>query len=204
MGLKHQLLDSSFYLHDDVVQQARSLLGCRLFTRFNGALTSGMITETEAYAGITDRASHAYGGRYTERTEVMYRAGGIAYVYFCYGMYHLFNVVTASEGTPHAVLIRAVEPLEGIELMMERRGRRQLSGLSDGPGKLCIALGINRSHNKMPLDGRHIGIETFRKPPADAIVATPRIGVHYAGDDALLPYRFVWNVGKGNPGRDVG
>jgi len=188
---ERMLLDGSFYLQTNVVQQARELLGCRLFTYFNGAVTSGIITETEAYAGIADRASHAYGGRRTARTEVMFRSGGIAYVYLCYGMYQLFNVVTAPQGIPNAILIRAIIPLEGVETMMRRRARNRLKGLTDGPGKLTIALGISGIHNGLPIDGKTFGIERFIQPDPAEINAGPRIGVGYAGDDAHLPYRFV-------------
>lgn len=191
---KRILLDSSFYLQTNVVQQARELLGCLLYTNDDGVVTSGIITETEAYAGISDRASHAYGGRLTKRTEVMFRQGGIAYVYLCYGMYQLFNVVTAPEGIPNAILIRAIAPLEGLETMLLRRGKQQnAKGLADGPGKLTIALGISLSHNGLPIDGRTIGIERFIQPDPAEINAGPRIGVDYAGEDALLPYRFVLN-----------
>ncbi|MBK9290247.1 MAG: DNA-3-methyladenine glycosylase [Bacteroidetes bacterium] len=187
------LLDKSFYLSDDVVHQARMLLGCRLFSKVDGILTSGIIVETEAYAGINDRASHAFGGRFTPRTKTMYEEGGCAYVYLCYGMYELFNVVTGPQGVPNAVLIRAVHPLEGLDVMMHRRGKNQKNGLADGPGKLSIALGISRMHNAQPLDGTLIGISKHFHPEPDEIIVTPRIGVDYAGDDARLPYRFVWN-----------
>lgn len=186
-----ELLDKTFFLREDVVNQARELLGCVLFTTVDGKLTSGIITETEAYAGIHDKASHAYGGRRTARTETMFCAGGLAYVYLCYGMYHLFNVVTGPEDMPNAVLIRAISPLKGTETMMRRRKRNVLKGLTDGPGKLTIALGINHLHNKSPLDGNMIGIARHYSPAAEAIKTTPRIGIDYAGEDALLPYRFL-------------
>ena len=137
------ILPESFYNRKDVVKIARELLGKILVTEF-GVRTSGIIVETEAYAGITDKASHAYGGRRTGRTEVMYSPGGTAYVYLCYGIHHLFNVVTNIEGIPHAVLIRAIEPVEGIETMLERRGKTKLSpSLTAGPGALSQALGIS-------------------------------------------------------------
>ncbi len=183
-------LKRSFYLRDDVVAIARELLGKVLVTRFAEQTTSGVICETEAYAGPIDRASHAYGGRRTARNEVMYARGGTAYVYLCYGIHHLFNVVTHSAGTPHAVLIRAIHPLEGIDLMRERRGgTARLS--TGGPGTLTQALGIRTTHNGTDLLSDLIWIEDRSiAVPERSIIAGPRIGVDYAGEDALLPYRF--------------
>ncbi len=183
-------LKRSFYLRDDVVGIARDLLGKVLVTRFEGRTTSGIICETEAYAGVSDRASHAFGGRRTARNEVMYAKGGTSYVYLCYGIHHLFNVVTHSAGIPHAVLVRAIHPLEGIELMRERRGGgARLS--TGGPGTLTQALGIRTAHNGTDLSSDTICVEERSIAVPDRIVvAGPRIGVDYAGDDALLPYRF--------------
>ena len=183
-------LKRSFYLRDDVVEVARDLLGKVLVTRFEGKITSGIICETEAYAGVIDRASHAFGGRRTARNEVMYGKGGTSYVYLCYGIHHLFNVVTHSAGTPHAVLVRAIHPLEGIELMRERRGGSARFS-TGGPGTLTRALGIRTAHNGTDLLSDTIHIEERSITiPERIIVAGPRIGVDYAGDDALLPYRF--------------
>lgn len=180
-----------FYQRDDVCEVARALLGKALFTRNSGGVvTGGLITETEAYAGVVDRASHAYGGRRTARTEVMYRAGGVAYVYLCYGIHCLLNAVTNVQGVPHAVLIRALEPTRGIELMRKRRKNR---AIAPGPGALCEALGIRLRHNGASLQGTALWIEdvgTVVSP--SSVLATPRIGVAYAGEDAKLPYRFVW------------
>lgn len=117
------ILPESFYTRTDVVMIAKELLGKTLVTNFGGVATAGMIVETEAYAGVADKASHAYGGRRTTRTEIMYMHGGTAYVYLCYGIHHLFNVVTNVRDVHHAVLIRAIEPLAGIDIMLERRGR---------------------------------------------------------------------------------
>jgi DNA-3-methyladenine glycosylase len=190
----------SFYLRNDVIAISRELLGKHLVTNFAGKLTAGIITETEAYAGITDRASHAYGGRLTPRTKVMFQQGGIAYVYLCYGVHSLFNVVTNHEGIPHAVLIRAIEPVEGIDIMEKRMGRH-LSGkhFADGPGKLTQALGIHYKHSGADLcstsgniEGNKIWIEERNKVLLDRqIFTTTRIGIDYAGADALLPYRFL-------------
>ena len=182
-------LDRTFYLNEDVVHVARSLLGKVLVTCLNGERTAGIITETEAYAGITDRASHAFGGRRTPRNEAMYGIGGTAYVYLCYGIHHLFNVVTNREGVPHAVLIRGIVPLEGLEVMMRRRGADKL--ITKGPGTAAQALGIHVRHSGLDLLGDRIWIgSTDRAPHASAIKSAPRIGVDYAGPDASLPYRF--------------
>lgn len=170
---------------------ARALLGKVMVTNIEGVLTSGLISETEAYAGVTDRASHAYGRRHTIRTAPMYKSGGTAYIYLIYGIYSLFNVVTAPEGTPHAVLIRGLEPLEGTDTMMQRRSATNLKGLCNGPGKLARAMGIHYSDSGLSLLGNRIWIEDRGFQVSDEnIVTGPRIGVGYAGKDALLPYRF--------------
>lgn len=184
------VLPESFYTRKDVVKIARELLGKVLVTDF-GVRTSGMIVETEAYAGITDRASHAYGGRRTARTEVMYLGGGAAYVYLCYGIHHLFNVVTNIEDIPHAILIRAIEPIDGLEVMLKRRNKTKLlPSLTAGPGALSQALGINTLHTGISLQSGSIRIEDgIRIHKADIVEAT-RVGVAYAMDDAMLPYRF--------------
>jgi DNA-3-methyladenine glycosylase len=186
------LLPESFYTGNDVLKIARKLIGKVLVTNMDGEITTGMITETEAYAGITDKASHAYGGRRTTRTEAMYARGGVAYVYLCYGIHHLFNVVTNIQDVPHAVLVRAIAPIEGIEAMLARRNKSKLnSTLTAGPGSLSAALGINKQHTGNSLLGESIYIEDRSvKIRAQDIVATTRIGVDYAGEDALLPYRF--------------
>jgi DNA-3-methyladenine glycosylase len=186
------VLPESFYTRDNVVTIARELLGKVLVTSFDGKVTSGIITETEAYAGITDKASHAYGDRRTTRTAPMYGTGGISYVYLCYGIHHLFNVVTNVAGIPHAVLIRAIEPVSGIDEMLVRRKKSTLSpSLTAGPGALSKALGIDRSQTGASLLGGQLYIESHEDSTApDAIVAGTRVGVAYAGEDALLPYRF--------------
>ncbi|WP_342327852.1 DNA-3-methyladenine glycosylase [Pedobacter sp. FW305-3-2-15-E-R2A2] len=185
-------LPFSFYQNDDVNALALQLLGKRLFTRINGAVTGGIIVETEAYKGVEDKASHAYGGRFTDRTKVMYESGGLSYVYLCYGIHHLFNVVTGPEATPHAVLIRGLEPLTGLELMMERRGMSVLKpNITAGPGALAKALGIDRLLNAKDLTGEEIWIEdALPEWSISEAVAGPRVGVDYAGDHALLPWRY--------------
>lgn len=187
-------LSRSFYIQPDVVAVARQLLGKRLCTRIGGKLTTALITETEAYAGVTDKASHAYGGRRTARTETMFAEGGTAYVYLCYGIHHLFNVVTNVKDVPHAVLIRAVQAEKGLPLMLERRNKpKPDKTLSGGPGTVSQALGIVTAHTGLSLLGTTIWIEeTGIVVPEKSILAGPRIGVDYAGEDAKLPYRFVF------------
>jgi len=185
-------LPDSFYSRKDVVKIARELLGKVIVTNLAGVRTAGIIVETEAYAGPTDKACHAYMHRNTQRTAPMFRAGGTAYVYLIYGIYNLFNIVTHGEGEPYAVLVRAIEPLEGIDEMLDRRGMEHLKpGLSAGPGILSIALGITRSLSGASLQGPDIWLEDRGiAVPAKDIVATTRVGVGYAAEDALLPYRF--------------
>lgn len=185
-------LQSSFYKSNDVVYLAKQLLGKSLKTNIDGVLTGGIITETEAYAGITDRASHAYGGRRTSRTEVMFHEGGLSYVYLCYGVHFLFNVVTGEEGIPHAVLIRAISPIIGIDEILKRRKKSKLKkDVTDGPGKLTKALGISLKQNGSNLEGDTVWIEESGLEITETdILISKRIGVDYAGEDANLPYRF--------------
>ncbi len=185
-------LNLTFFLGTDVVDVAINLLGKKLCTLIDGEFTSGIITETEAYEGITDKASHAYGGRNTNRTKTMYERGGVSYVYLCYGIHHLFNVVTNHEGTPHAVLIRAVKPVDGIDVMMHRRKKIRFDKtLTSGPGAMSQALGITTMHNGIHLVDDAIWIEdTGISPDTNQVVKTTRIGVDYAKEHALWPYRF--------------
>jgi len=184
-------LTKDFYLQTDVVSVAKQLLGKSLCTKIEGKTCKAIITETEAYNGIIDKASHAHGNRNTPRTGTMYLEGGVAYIYLCYGIHHLFNVVTHSESIPHAVLIRAIKPVSGIEHMMHRRNRTKLDRLlSSGPGTLSQALGINTSYNGEHLTGNKIWIEDAPITPKKDIVVSTRIVVDYAAEDALLPYRF--------------
>lgn len=195
-------LGAAFYTRSDVVQISRDLLGKVLCTRIGGELTEAVIVETEAYAGVHDKASHAYGGRRTKRTEVMFWEGGHAYIYLCYGMYSLFNVVTNVEGVPHAVLIRGAAPLTGLDCMLARlKKTTPAPNLLIGPGKLAKALGLHYSLTGTPLSGNMIWIEDRGiEVPANTITATPRIGVAYAGADAALPYRFVRREARGVKG----
>ncbi|MGH7384825.1 MAG: DNA-3-methyladenine glycosylase [Candidatus Rokuibacteriota bacterium] len=190
-------LARAFYTRPDVVAVARRLLGSLLVVPARaGRRVSGIIVETEAYRGPEDRASHAYRGRRTRRTEPMYAPGGTAYVYFVYGMYHQFNVVTGAEHVPHAVLVRALEPVEGVDLMRRRRGGALLLDLTSGPGKLCIALGIDRRLDGADLLGDRIWIEERRRARPAAIACGPRVGIDYAEDWVDRPWRF-WL--RGNP-----
>lgn len=185
-------LDENFYLRDNVVQIAKELLGKIIVTTFDGNITSARIVETEAYSGITDKASHAYGGRRTKRTEVMYAKGGTAYVYLCYGIHHLFNVVTNIVNIPHAVLIRGAEPITGIEYMLERSGKLKADySLTKGPGNVSKSLGISTKHTNISLLEHDIFIVDNENIIDERLIAaSSRIGVNYAGNDALLPYRF--------------
>ena len=176
---------------------ARELLGKYVFTNINGIVTGGIITETEAYNGEIDKASHSYGGRRTARTEIMYADGGIAYVYLCYGIHSLLNVVTNKKEIPHAILIRSIYPVEGIDEMIRRRRKPNLviEKLCLGPGTVSQALGIHYNDSGKKLTGNEIWIEDRKlKIPSKNITIGPRIGVDYAGKDAFLPYRFCAKV----------
>ncbi len=197
------LLRRCFYVRSDVVAIARELLGKYLFSQVGGIITGGVITETEAYAGETDKASHAWDGRRTGRTDVMYGPGGIAYVYLCYGVHSLFNVVTNRKDIPHAVLIRGIQPVEGIGTILERLGKvKYTERITNGPGKVTRALGIHYSQsgtdltvkpedpavNGIWIEDRHFDLSEYR------LEVTARIGVDYAGKDSKLPYRFVLHI----------
>lgn len=188
-------LDRLFYLND-TGKVARMLLGKLLVHEYDGKRISGIIVETEAYLGLSDRAAHSFGGRKTRRNEVMYGPAGHAYVYFVYGMYFCLNAVTGPVGVPEAVLIRALEPMEGLDFMAGERYRtdyaklnsRQKVNLANGPGKLCMALSIDRSLNGEDLCGGRLYIEDL--PGATAVRSGKRIGIDYAGEDRDLPLRF--------------
>ena len=184
-------LSRDFYVRGHTVKMAKELLGKLLVVPdANGNRVSGMIVEVEAYMGVTDKAAHSYGGRRTPRNEVTYALGGHAYVFFIYGMYNQLNVVTGPEDHPHVLLIRAVEPIEGIEIMRERRGPMPDKNLTSGPGKLCIAMNIDRSLNGEDLLCERIWLEDFKKVPGKGIAVGKRIGIDYAGEDADKPWRF--------------
>ena len=184
-------LPREFYTRSDVLEVARDLLGKKLVVpNRNGARVAGIIVETEAYRGPEDRASHAWNGRRTNRTETMYGAGGTAYVYFVYGMYNQFNVVTNVEGVPHAVLVRALEPVEGLEVMRRRRRGRSEHELTSGPGRLCLAMGIDRRLDKADLLDDRVWIEEGMSISPRQVERGPRIGIDYAGEWVKKPWRF--------------
>lgn len=190
-------LPLSFYLRDDVVTIAKELLGKVLVTNFHGEKTSGRIVETEAYAGQLDKASHASKGR-TARTEVMFGEGGRAYVYLCYGIHQMFNIVTATEGVAHAVLVRAVEPIEGRDIMLQRTGKTTWdNNITSGPGRVGKAFGFHTSQCGLSLQGdaMFIGDDGFVVTEKN-LVASPRIGVDYAGEHAEWYYRFYLRESK--------
>ncbi len=191
-------LPVSFYKRENVITITKELLGKVLVTKWNDVITSGRIVEVEAYNGIIDKASHAFGGRRTARNEIMYADGGVAYVYLCYGIHHLFNVVTNNPEAPHAILIRALEPVKGMDMMLQRVGKKKVDhSLTKGPGNLSKALGLFTKHSGLSLRSKELFIadDGFVLSKRD-IAASPRIGVDYAGDHALLHYRFFV---KGNP-----
>ncbi len=186
-------LEKDFFLSPDVLQIAKDLLGKYLFVKNNGRVCGGYITETEAYLGAVDKASHAYQNKRTSRTEVMFQEGGRTYVYLCYGIHSLLNFVCSEEGIPNAILIRGFWPTHGLDEIRERIGKKKLQEKSfNGPGKLTKALGITQAHNNLLIDGTEIWLEdkglNFSE---EEIIVGPRIGIDYAEEDALLPYRFL-------------
>lgn len=187
-----KVLPKSFFERDDVLMITRELLGKIVVTNFSNILTAGRIVEAEAYNGPFDKAAHSYNNRRTRRTEVMYANGGIAYVYLCYGIHQMFNIVTNKSGVPNAILIRALEPVAGIETMLARSNKTVHSfDLTRGPGNVAKALGFHTIHSGMPLDNEIYIADDGYNYKENEIAATARIGVDYAGEDALLPYRFI-------------
>lgn len=192
--MKEKKLGLDFYLQDDVVALAQDLLGRALFTKIDGKITGGFITETEAYRGPEDRASHAYHNRKTKRTKVMFDEGGICYIYLCYGMHYMLNIVTNHQEIPHAILIRGLLATHGLSTMARRRNRHPDDpALTEGPGSVAKALGINHTFNSRSLLSDEIWIEEKKMTlPTEKLFISPRIGVDYAGEDAKLPWRFKW------------
>lgn len=191
-------LNREFYTRTDTLRIARDLLGKLLVVPNpeTGERVSGMIVETEAYLGVIDKAAHSYGGRRTERNEITYAEGGYVYVFFVYGMYHQLNLVTGASGHPHVVLIRALEPVDGVDTMRTRRGPMNDTNLTSGPGKLCIALGIDRSLNGVDLvDSERIWVEDHRRIKKQDIDSGPRVGIDYAEEFVNEPWRF-WVKGN--------
>ncbi|SPN73625.1 3-methyladenine DNA glycosylase,DNA-3-methyladenine glycosylase,Methylpurine-DNA glycosylase (MPG) [Chlamydia serpentis] len=185
------MLKESFFLSEDVITLAQELLGHKLISEDNGKVTSGYIIETEAYRGPDDKACHAYNYRKTLRNAAMYQKGGCAYIYRCYGMHHLFNVVTGPEGTPHAILIRAILPDQGVELIIKRRRweNKPRYLLTNGPGKVCQALGISLANNMQPLTTPNLYIS--KEKISGTLVTTPRIGIDYAEEYRQVLWRFL-------------
>ena len=196
-------LPRSFYTRENVVEISRELLGKFLLTKINNVITGGMIVETEAYRGMDDKACHANNNKRTKRTQIFYGNGGFAYIYLCYGIHHLFNIITNKEHVADAVLIRAIEPHIGIDVMLQRRNMHQPHhSLTKGPGSMSQALGITTKHYGTDLLGQTIWLEDRGvKLTENEIASTPRIGIDYAGDHATRPWRFFvknnpWVSGK--------
>ncbi|MEO6133634.1 MAG: DNA-3-methyladenine glycosylase [Ginsengibacter sp.] len=185
-------LPLSFYERKNVVQIAKELLGKIVVTEFENVLTSGRIVETEAYIGLVDKASHSFNGKRSARNEHMYHCAGTAYIYICYGMHQMLNIVTNEKNIPDAILIRAIEPIEGIDAMMERTGKENLDySITRGPGNVGKALGIYKRQSGISVLGNEIYVmEDGYKLSKDEIGISKRIGVESAGDDGLLPFRF--------------
>ena len=184
-------LSRDFYTRQDTLQIARDLLGKLLVVPDeNGEIVAGMIVETEAYLGAVDKAAHSYNNRRTKRTETMFAVGGTVYVFFIYGMYYQFNVVAGAVDVPHAVLVRAVEPVENIEIMRGRRGEMADKNLTSGPGKLCVAFGIDKNFNNADLLGDRVWLEDFKTFSDAEIESGKRIGIDYAEEFAAEPWRF--------------
>jgi len=194
--IKGKKLDESFYLRNDVLQISKDLLGKVLVTDIDGEITSGIITETEAYMAPEDKASHAYNNKKTERTKVFYNKGGIGYVYLCYGIHHLFNIVTNVKDIPHAILIRSIQPVEGIEVMMKRRRKNSIDKtLTSGPGAVSQALGISKIHNAISLVENTIWIED-RNIHIESIHTAKRVGIDYAEEYKDKLWRYYINGTK--------
>lgn len=201
-----KILPPDFYDRDDVVIIARELLGKIVVTKIDGKNTSGRIVETEAYKAITDKASHSYAGRRTPKNEHMYCVAGTAYIYICYGMHRMLNVVTNKKDIPDAILIRAIEPMKGIEIMLERTGKSTGDfTLTKGPGNVGKALGISKIHSGIKLQENEIYIASDEKSNIgeQQVGISKRIGVESAGADALLPFRFYIKGNKYVSGRPV-
>lgn len=185
--------DRSFFTDLDVVTLSKRLLGCHLNTLVDGKITSGRIVETEAYRGRDDKACHAFNYKRTKRTETMFMEGGHAYVYLCYGIHNLFNIVVNVEGEPDAILIRALEPIEGVnEMLLRRKINKIKPQLTAGPGVLSKAMGIDKSMNNVDLTAidSPVWIELKEPIEADNIISGPRIGINYAEECVEWPWRF--------------
>lgn len=196
MAHTFERLSEEFFLRKDTIRVGSDLLGKLLVVpTVDGTRLSGMIVETEAYLGVEDKAAHSYGGRRTARNEITYAEGGYIYVFFVYGMYYQLNLVTGPAEHAHVILIRAIEPVEGIEIMRQRRGKMADKNLTSGPGKLTIALGIDRFYNGEHLSGDRIWVEEYRNIKPSEIAAGPRVGIDYAEEFIEMPWRF-WVKGN--------
>ncbi|MFI5172321.1 MAG: DNA-3-methyladenine glycosylase [Chitinophagales bacterium] len=184
-------LKKEFYRREDTLAVARDLLGKKLVSFANGQFTSGIICETEAYCGPEDRGCHAYNRRLTDRTKIMYSAGGVSYVYLCYGIHYLFNVITHTEDNPHAVLIRAIEPSDGMDIILKRRKTKKMhDGLGAGPGLVSQCLGFTTKHNGISLLENEIWIEDAKPIVPKNIIESARVGMNFEGPYKLIPWRF--------------
>ena len=190
--MRNKKIPVSYYKNSDTLELSKDILGKKLVTKVDNQITSGIIVESEAYLGVNDKASHAFDNKLTSRTSTMFEEGGISYIYLCYGMHSLFNIVTNNKGIPEAILIRAIKPIDGISMMCKRRNMKEKSyNLTNGPGKLSQALGITKKLNRQSLHGDDIWLEDIKISfKNNNILSSPRIGVDYAGTDAKLPYRF--------------
>lgn len=200
-----KVIPQSFYERADVVAITKDLLGKIIVTRFDDTLTAGRIVEAEAYNGPFDKAAHSYNNRRTKRTEVMFGSGGFAYIYLCYGIHQMFNIVTNQPGIPNAILIRALEPIAGIDAMLKRSNKNSHGfDLTRGPGNVAKALGLHTSFTGMSLQSKklYVADDEFSYKE-DEIVATTRIGVDYAAEDALLPYRYIVKGNKYVSGKKI-
>ncbi|GLR16785.1 DNA-3-methyladenine glycosylase [Portibacter lacus] len=187
------VLPRSFYEGEDILEISKSLLGKKLCSDIGGQFTSGIIVETEAYKAPEDKASHAFGNKVTPRTVTMFSPPGTGYIYIIYGMYHLFNVITGPEGTAHCILIRAVEPLDGQDVMLERRGKpSMIKAVTNGPGKFSIAMGMHKKYDATDLTiSSDIWIETgWPELSEEEILVGPRVGMSTAEECSNWPYRF--------------
>lgn len=184
------ILPPEFYKNDDTLTVCRQLLGKKLCTLIDGIYTSGMIVEAEAYRGPEDLGSHAYNNRRTARNETMYAEGGVIYMYICYGIHDMLNIVTGREGDSHAVLIRALQPLEGVQHMCDRRGIQDVKRLCKGPGALAKAMGLQKKHDGLSLQSGLVWIEDAPDIGKDMMVETSRIGLNIQGVYRDIPWRF--------------
>ena len=184
-------LEKEFYTRTDTIKIAKELLGKKLVSNFGGNITSGIICETEAYCGTKDRGCHAYNGRFTDRTKIMYAVGGVVYVYLCYGVHYLFNVITHIEGEPHAVLIRAIAVQDGLQTILKRRNKTSPdAGLGAGPGLVSACLGFTTKHTGLSLSGNKVWIEDAERIPEKNIIKSARVGMTFEGKYKRIPWRF--------------